>query len=224
MQTPSLESAPALPSLEPGLTLLATDGRAAGPLHSLVVDHVLLEGATALWVDARGNATTGPLADVAPSRRCLDRVRIARAFTAFQHYAIVAALPDRVTDDTALLVLPAVDWFYGGDDLCRGEGEAMLDHALETVRDLARAHDLPVLLTRHEAAGVGACVEPYVDERLTCTRTRFGPRFSGSDVETLVFQRPGGVQTTLAFWRRLLETRHPRHASASPEVATVGAD
>lgn len=224
MQPDALASAPAFPSLEPGLTLLVTDGRPAGPLHSLVVDHVLLDGASALWVDARGNATTGPLADVAPSPRVLDRVRIARAFTAFQHYGIVEDLPGRVTADTALLVLPAVDWFYAGDDLRRGEGEAMLRGVLATIRELARARDLPVLLTRHEATGVGACVADYVDDRLTCTRTRFGPRFSGTDVETLLYERPGGVQTTLAFWRRLLERRHPKHARSRPEVASVGAD
>lgn len=224
MQTDGFASAPALPSLAPGLTLLATDGRAAGPLHSLVVDHVLLDEADALWVDARGNATTGPLVDVAPSRRALERVRIVRAFTAFQHSGTVADLPGHVTEDTALLVLPAVDWFYAGDDLRRGEGETMLRHALATVRELADNHELPVLLTRHETRGVGACVPEYVDERLTCTHTRFGPRFSGSDFETLVFECPGGVQTTLAFWRRLLARRHPQHAPARPEVASVGTD
>lgn len=224
MQPPLLASAPDLPSLEPGLTLLDTAGRAAGPLHSLVVDHVLHDEASALWVDARGNATTGPLAAVAPSHRALDRIRIARAFTAFQHVGIVEDLHAHITDATALLVIPAVDWFYTGDDLRRGEGEAMLRHVLSAVRELASTSDLPILLTRHEATGVGAGVAEAVDERVTCTRTRFGPRFSGSDFETLVFECAGGVQTTLAFWRRVLETRHPRHARPRSEVTSLGAD
>jgi hypothetical protein len=75
--------------------------------------------------------------------------------------------------------------------------------------DLATAHDLPVLVTRHGSSGVGDAVAARADARLECTLTRFGPRFAGDEFETLLFDcGNGAVQTTLAFWRRLLRRRH----------------
>jgi hypothetical protein len=216
---PSLEpaDAPTLPQLEPGVTLLTTDGRARGALQSLALDHVLLEDSTAVWVDSKHNAATTSLAKVAPSRRLLGRIRVARAFTAFQHYSLVEDLPAAVDETTSLVVVPAVEWFYANDDLCEGEGATMLARALEGLRDLAAERELPVLVSVRSECGIGGDVEAYCDERLECVATRFGPRFSGETFETLLFDCEGGVQTTLAFWRRVLEERH---STRLPDDAT----
>ncbi len=223
--TPMAEP-PTLPSLDAGVTLLASDGRTTGALQSLVLDHLLLSDGGCLWVDADGHATTTSLADLAPSRRTLDRIRVARAFTAFQHYGLVGTLPEATGPGPSLLVAPAVDRFYAADDLHAGEGETMLDGALETLGELAAARDLPVLVTRHDPRGLGRRVAERCDETLECTRTRFGPRFSGDGFETLVYDRPGGgVQTTLAFWRRVLLRRHRHAVGAAGAAGTAdGAD
>lgn len=218
---------PTFPELDPGLTLLETDGRAAGALQSLALDHLLLDDGGAVWVDANGNAATTSLAKVAPSRRVLDRIRVARAFTAFQHYGLLEDVEDPMTPATSLLVAPAVDWFYGTDDLRDGEGEAMLAGALDRLETVATRHDVPVLVSRTGAGGLGERVAARCDRTLECVHTEFGPRFSGEAFETLVFECPGGVQTTLAFWRRVLERRHAAAADAagaadSREVAQVG--
>lgn len=239
---------PTLPTLDPGVTLLTTDGRSTGALQSLVLDRVLLEDGTALWVDADGHASTASLATVAPSRRTLDRIRVARAFTAFQHYSLLEALEDEfaaVGDAVELVVAPSVEWFYANDDLRTGEGEVMLTRGLESLSALAAAHDVPVLLSRSDRGGsgdggpgdgslddggLGDVVAAHSDAVLECTRTQFGPRFAGEDFETLVYECRGGVQTTLAFWQRVLERRHAAVTDARAEtgadgrreVATVG--
>lgn len=215
---------PTLPSLEPGLTLLASDDRATGPLQSLVLDHVMLSEGEARWVDANGNASTTALATIAPSRRTLSRIHVARAFTAFQHHSIVETLADSITPETSLVVAPDVAWFYEGDDLVDGEDEAMLEHALGRLQDVASDHDLPVLLSWREGSSLSHCVTGAADRTLEYVQTDFGPRFVGEDFETLVFECPGGgVQTTLAFWRRVLEQRHAAAHPATPrEVATHG--
>lgn len=217
------ETVPELPTLDDGITLLAAGQRITGALQSLVLDHLLLSGGHALWVDARGNATTVQLARIAPSRRTLDRVFVARAFTPFQHYSLVEDLAGRVTDDTTLVVLPAVEWFYDGDDLRGGEGETMLAAALGRLRGIADAEGLPVLVTRHSADGVGERVADYAANRLDCELTGFGPRFSGEGFETLVFRENGSLQTTFAFWRRLLAERH-HPPTEHPQVVAHGAD
>lgn len=222
MTTTEPSNVPTLPELDAGVTLLTTDGRARGALQSLALDHVMLGDGTAVWVDSRNNAATASLARLAPSRRTLERVRVARAFTAFQHYGLLEDLPGAVGDDAALVVAPAVDWFYANDDLREAEGEAMLAAALERLRGVAADRDVPVLLST-AGTGLEGCVEARCDAELACTATRFGPRFSGESFETLLFDRDGGVQTTLAFWRRVLERRHSaRPAGDATEVTPVG--
>ena len=219
----TLADEPTFPDLDPGLTLLETDGQAAGALQSLALDHVLLGDAEAVWVDAENNAATTSLSKVAPSPRVLDRIRVARAFTAFQHYSLLEDVEGPMTPATGLLVAPAVDWFYGADDLRAGEGETMLAGALDRLETVAARRDVPVLVSKTGRAGLGGAVAGRCDRTLECVHTRFGPRFTGEAFETLVYERPGGVQTTLAFWRRVLERRHAAALSAAPEAETAAA-
>lgn len=217
------EDVPKFPTLDPGVTLLTGEGRTTGALQSLVLDHVLLSEGTALWVDAADNAATTGLTKIAPSRRTLDRIRVARAFTAFQHYSLVDDLAAETSAETPLVAAPSIEWFYANDDLRTGEGEAMLEHALESFQEIAATYDVPVLISKHAESGFDDVIEAACDARLECVQTSFGPRFTGTDFETLVFECPGGVQTTLAFWQRLLEQRNSLPAASDPtEVASVG--
>lgn len=86
-----------LPSLDDGITLLDIAGRrGVSILQSLVVDHLLVHDGPAFWIDANGYTTTTTLARLAPSRRLLDRVHVARGFTAAQHFSAVCDLPAAV--------------------------------------------------------------------------------------------------------------------------------
>jgi len=217
------DAAPTLPSLDPGIQLLDVEGNApaTGPLQSLVLDRLLLEEGAALWVDANGHATTRPLARIAPSRRTLDRSRLARGFTAHQHYAIVDDLPgaiDTLDADASLLVLPAFDATYREDDLPGTEGRDLFLRALSIVAGIARERDLPVLVTRTTADEFAAPLAA-ASRTIGVEHTRFGPRFVGDEVETLVYPRAadGTVQTTLAYWAQVLRARHP-HATADGPV------
>ncbi|WP_267643334.1 hypothetical protein [Haloarchaeobius amylolyticus] len=221
---PTDTDTPELPTLDPGVTLLDADERVTGALQSLVLDHVLLEGGRGTWLDANGHATTSPMARLAPSMRALDRIDVARAFTPWQHQSLLFGTPGFVDEDTVLLVLPAFDAFYREDDLRRGEGEAMLDAGLDIVEALADEHEVPILLTRERADSFSQPIHDLADEVLECERTRFGPRFSGGEFETLVYPLENGdVQTTLAFWERVLQDRHAALVeSPQPEVSLGG--
>ncbi|RXK48632.1 hypothetical protein [Halorientalis pallida] len=218
---------PELPTLDPGVQLLATDGQRAGePLRALVLDHAL-GGGQVRWVDSRGYARTDRLARLAPDPRALDRIRIARGFTAHQHVALVRRLPDVVTDDTALVVLPAMDAPYRADDVSRGRD--FLLRSLATVARVARDHAVPVLVTRTGPDGLGDPLAAAADHTVECRQTAQGPRFVTDDFETLVYpQGDGTAQTTLAFCRRVLAARAPaagddpaRHEGSSPTEVTV---
>lgn len=246
MATAPKTEVPTVPSLDAGVTVLDSDTRVMGALHSLVLDHLLFSDGECYWVDARGYASTASLGKLAPGNRLLERIRVARAFTAFQHHSIVDTMAERLgeqdttgdrdaiatthatTDGTtttpSLLVAPALDWFYTEDDLPAGEGEEMIRSTLARLQRLGVNHDLPVLVTRETATDIAEIVGDQSDHRLACHGTRFGPRFVGENFETLVFEQRQGLQTTLAFWQRVLERRQAlANANDATEVIRRGA-
>jgi hypothetical protein len=207
---------PVLPTPS-GVTLLRSDDP-TGPLVSLAVDRLLTDDGPVWWADAGGHARTDTLARVAPSAGLLDRVRVARAFTATQHASLLGTLERRVTPSAALVVCPAVDALYRGDDLPDGEPADLLAAAAARLGRIAGT-GVPVLLTVERADDLAAPVARAVDERVDHESTRFGPRFAGDGFETLVYpRRDGTVQTTLAFWAAVLE----RRAAASGIDAGTG--
>ena len=226
-----------LPQLDDGITLLDVKGGRGVPiLQSLVLDHLLLHDGPAFWVDANGHATTTTLAQIAPSQRLLDRIHVARGFTAYQHYTAVCDLPavvnqtiQRSTTDTgttvsrtvnrdgdasphtpALIVAPAVDAQYRADDTL-SETHAQTLHARSLARLVAYAegYDIPVLVTRSERTDFTEPVARVADHHIECEQTRMGPRVVGEDFETLVYPVDDGAyyQTTFAYWRQLLAAR-----------------
>ena len=220
------DTPPELPSLDSGVTLLTTDERTTGPLHSLVLDRLLLDQGSAVWVDARGHGTTRSLTQITPSMRVLDRIHIARAFTPWQHLSLVRDLAGELTDETSIAVLPAVDWFYRSEDLPRGADERMLSAAAERIEALAETFENPILVTLHADDAFSAPIREIADRTVRCERTQFGPRFMGEEYETLVYPLENGtVQTTLAYWKRVLADRHLAMVDADvpPEVRANGA-
>jgi len=228
MTATTTRTIPELPTLNGGITLLETDIGARAALHSLVLDHVLCEGHPAAWIDTHGHATTRPLASLAPNPRVLDRIRVARAFTPFQHYALVETVADRVVAlDPSLLVVPALDGMYREDEVRQREGEAMLVRALAMLAGLAREHDLPILVTRTASDEFADPIERAAAETIRVKRTGVGPRFVADGFETLVYPgKRGYVQTTLTFWARVLAARAPMHEAppTRQEVTAGGAD
>lgn len=225
-----------LPSLDDGITLLDVEGGRGVPiLQSLVLDHLLLHDGPAFWVDANGHATTTTLSRIAPSQRLLDRIHVARGFTAYQHYGAVFDLPTAInqciqqstTDDNSrarqppghddasphipsLIVAPAVDDQYrAGDTLSATHAETLQARTLARLATYADGYDIPVLVTRSERDEFTTPVATVADHHLQCEQTRMGPRVVGDDFETLVYPVDDGAyyQTTFAYWRQLLKAR-----------------
>jgi hypothetical protein len=222
---PDPEAVPRLPTLSPGLTLLDTETRAVGPLDSLVLDHLLGRAGEVVWVDAGGHATTRNLARLAPSMALLERVRVARGFTAYQHHTLVVRACDSFPPMASLVVVPWVDALYRDGDCADPEAERLLASSVDRLATLADEREVPVLVTRRAADDPTGTLADRATT-LRCRETRFGPRFVGDGFETLVYgegRSPSGaetVQTTLAFWARVLERRSAIHAD-TPATGAV---
>ncbi len=182
---------------------------------------------SAMWVDAGGHAVSQSLASLAPSTRVLDRIHVARGFTANQHYELVRRLPDQFDEDTSLVVCPAFDHLYRDAEAYADEGQDHMLRALATVTRLTNEYDVPAVFTRSKRDSFADPLEAAAKETLRCEQTKFGPRFVGEEFETLVYPMENGwVQTTLAFWKRVLQARVSAENAATtptPEVTTNGA-
>ena len=201
----------ALPSLEPGVTLLRGGDR--GAVAALVAAELRERDGLARWVDARNHASTYALTDHGRRRRLLDRVRVARAFTAHQHHALVRQLVADARRPTSLVVAPAVDDLYGDDDLLADEAKRLREASLSTLAALADARGLPVVVTATDPDAV----TEYADQTVDVEETRFGRRFEGEDDETTAYWTRGGWQTTIPYWVDLVGRVEPE-AEYAPAV------
>ncbi|WP_336003400.1 hypothetical protein [Halorientalis halophila] len=235
------ERLPELPAVEPGLQLLqsATDAPPVEAIQSLALDALLLGSSTgtAVWIDALDHARTDTLSTLAPDPRVLDRIRVARGFTAYQHAAIVERCFEAVRDgpdadarrvpapeDVSLIVCPAVDALYRADDVRSGTAEDLLYRVLARLRTLARELDVPVLVSRWKRDDLSAPFETAADGTITCRETAQGLRFETADRETLAYPLGDGlVQTTLTYWAEILRARQPlyeRYSVGDPDPIT----
>ncbi|MFB6105420.1 MAG: hypothetical protein ABEJ70_00465 [Halobacteriaceae archaeon] len=218
----ALDASPALPRLESGVTVLERPDRGTG-LHRLALATLADRAGTALWVDARGDASTYLLYDLA-DERTLRGLRVARAFTAYQHVAVVRAAARAADARTALLVAPAVASLYRDDDVPGREGERLLDATLTTLAGLADVLEVPALVSvRADAADALADrVRDAADATLAVRDTRLGTVVEGEAFAPRGYHRRGYWQTTVPYWVDLFgavdDDRRHSPAPAVPEV------
>ena len=194
----------AVPTLSPGLVHLRRPDARSAALHQLVGATLADRAGGVLWVDAGGDAGTLRLDDHLPRGRGLAAVRVARAFTAYQHHALVARAVREAGPRTGLVVAPCTAALYRDDDVPGYLGRDLLSSALATLAELARAVDVPVVVTTPgDDADHHRLVADHADRTVTAERTRAGLRFVGPGTETTVYRDAGGWQTTIPYWVEL---------------------
>ncbi|WP_332898883.1 hypothetical protein [Haladaptatus sp. CMSO5] len=192
----------ALPSLGDGVTQLHRPAGRSLALPQLVVNDLLTGEGETLWIDTHETASTYALYDLAPSEHALCGVRIARAFTAYQHHTLVCELVSQATPETTLLVVPEIDALYADDDVPDYEGEDLLRASLTILRELATSLGVRVLVTS-AGTSLSPLVAAHADTEITCTETALGYRYEAPDFETLVYWGEGFWQTTIPYWVEL---------------------
>jgi hypothetical protein len=192
-----------LPTLDPGVTLLRPPEPRSAAVHRLALATLAERTGVAYWVDARNVASTYTLYDIVDSAQRLRRLRVARAFTAYQHHALGRRVVERADGRTGLLVAPNVASLYRDDDVPAYERDELYAAAVTLLAEVGTTHDIPVLVTT-DASGVA--LPPAVADdatHLSCERTRMGLRYAGADVETQVYVKDGFWQTTIPYWVEL---------------------
>lgn len=226
--TQSGQSSAELPDLEPGVTLVDVDTElGVTPVQTLLLDRLLANDSDAYWVDGAGAARTTRLRELAPSPRVLDRVHIARGFTAEQHTSLTDRLAGALDERPSVVVATGLDRLYRDDDVPADRASTMFVRAIASLARVARAQDVPVLVTRSREDNFSAPLANAARCHLRCRETPFGPRFEddAGERETLVYHTGDGwMQTTLAYWQEVLEHRARMHEAPTLErvVSAVG--
>jgi hypothetical protein len=205
-----------VPAPSPGLVHLRRPSAPAA-LHRFVAAGLSERDGHALWVDAGGDARTLALDDHLPGARGLADVRVARAFTAYQHHELVRRVVRRAGPDTAVVVAPCTAALYRDDDVPDRLGRDLLAAALATLSELAGVLDVPVVVTTPgEDAALHGLVAERADRTVDCERTRAGLRFDAPDGETTVYHDAGGFQTTIPYWSALCGCVCDREPATAP--------
>jgi len=225
MHTRSRRPTADLPELAPGVTLVdVDDDLGVTPVQALLLDRVLSSDGPAFWVDGANRANTTRLRELAPADRVLDRIEVARGFTAHQHTSLLDRLAGRLAarESPSVVVATGLDGMYRAADVDGELAEQMFIRAIASVARVARVHDVPVIVTRCREDDFSKPLRRAATTHLQCRETPFGPRFedAAGDTETLVYHTEDGwMQTTLAYWREVLEHRARMHESATIERA-----
>jgi len=224
-----------LPQLDDGITLLDVEGGRGVP--------ILLArsrppppttgppfGSTQTGTQRRQHSRRSPLAS-----GLLDRIHVARGFTAYQHYGAVCDLPTAVNKSIRTSTADSGQPIEGNQVATttrrltprahrrasrrrpipcrrytrRAHAETLHARTLARLATYADGYDIPVLVTRNERNEFTEPVATVADHHLECEQTRMGPRVVGEDFETLVYPVDDGAyyQTTFAYWQQLLAAR-----------------
>ena len=225
MQTRTPRPNADLPDLTPGVTLVdVDDDLGITPVQALLLDRVLSGDGPAYWVDGANRANTTRLRELAPADRVLNRIEVARGFTAHQHTALLDRLAGRLESQASpsVVVATGLDGMYRDADVDDELAEQLFIRAIAAVARVARVHNIPVIVTRCREDKFSRPLRRAAATHLHCRATPFGPRFEDSrgEVETLVYHTEDGwLQTTLAYWQEVLEHRARLHEASTLERA-----
>ncbi len=192
-----------LPTLESGLTHLDAPGPRSTALHRLVVAELRERDGIVYWLDARNTAVAYTLYELAPHHRALDGIRVARAFTAYQHHTLATRLARAADGRTAMVVAPNLASLYEDDDVPDYEREDLYATTATLLAAVGTTYDVPVLVTT-DATGAALPSAVAADATtLECERTGQGLRYTGAAFETHVYVEDGYWQTTIPYWVEL---------------------
>lgn len=210
-----------LPDLDPGLTLLRTERSRSSALHWLALQTIRQGDGIAYWLDARNTASTYALYHLGSHRRLLRRIRLARAFTAYQHFSLVERLVNAVTPRTGCVVVPNAPSLYRDDDVPAHEAEPLLETAVSALREVCTAYEVRMLVTdAGPEDGPGNVVADAADATYRVEPTDLGYRFTGTDFETTVYWDDTGWQTTIPYWVELYGALGEQPLLEEPGLAT----
>ena len=171
------------PRIEEGWNLVETDTSLTFPALIRKTAHQFEK---ILWIDSSNQAKTHYF----ESRpELLEKVSIARAFTALQHHQLCKNI-----GEYDLIVIPEIDWLYEESSLYRSE-------AVELFEDMLEALKGTVLYST--SGELGNRARDLKENTIEVESTDQGLKYSGSDSVTSEYYLKNTVQTTVESYKEV---------------------
>jgi hypothetical protein len=192
----------AVPEPEPGINRVKID--ADIPIFQMMLGEELSASEkTAVWVDSGNTSSTYALAS-AGSRELLHRVRVGRAFTAFQHFHIVNRVEEFLDRDTGYIVLPNIDQQYRSG-VSKKERQDLFQSLLRKLDSITGERSgIKVLYSFHKRdnSQINLQLDSMTGNVIEIEKNSQGLRRKSGRAETMFYRSSGMLQTTIPYWRK----------------------
>lgn len=186
------------PRLEQGVNLIQKPGKLP-VFQSLVAPELDSKNANAVWIDSGNESSTYALSGQGSSD-ILEKVRIGRAFTPFQHHSLVNQLEEFIDEDTSLLVFPNIDLLYLDGQVKEWEAEQLFEESWNRILQLKQKYDLKVLVSASPESQLYYFVSGDSDNKIRVEETVQGWKYSSREFDQMAYHDSGEIQTTIPYW------------------------
>lgn len=168
-------------------------------LQRIAAEAVKARGSEALWIDTGNESSTYELSRMLDERE-MQRVRIGRAFTAFQHHSLVREAEKYLTPAVDTLILSNLPQMYM-EGLDQKEVEDLFLETWRSLKQLAEKNDLRIVVTARDRNPLKPFIRDNCGNELKVEKNSQGVVYDGPSDET-VYRGQGYYQTTVTAWEK----------------------
>lgn len=137
----------------------------------------------------------------------MEKVKISRAFTPYQHHQTVMELEKFVTENTEILALPNITSLYIEDQLNPKEAEELFRETWQKIQELWQKYNLKVIVSvqQQDQSQLEFKVRTDPNNKINIRDTSEGLKYCSKDFETFFYNQECFVQTTIPYWDEELQ-------------------
>jgi hypothetical protein len=186
------------PDLETGINLIRKPDKLP-VFQSLIASELGNKGGNAVWIDTRNESSTYALSSQG-GPDILEKVKIGRAFTPFQHHSTVNQLEEFLDEKTELLVLPNIDHLYIDGQLSEWEAQELFEETWDKIIEIQEKYSLKVLVSANQNSSFYYYVSADSDNRIKVDKTSQGWKYDSEGFDQMAYRDSESVQTTMPYW------------------------
>lgn len=186
------------PELEKGINYIEKDKEVSA--FQVFLDSEL-GGVTgkAVWIDCLNEASTYSLSALG-SPDLLERVKIGRAFTVFQHHSLIDRLEEFMDEETKIIVLSNFEHLYVNGQVNEWEAKELFKESWSKIKELSNKNNVKILVSCSNSSEFSQKVQKDSNNFIDIERTEEGLKYSSSDHKQIIYSDGNNTQTTMSYW------------------------
>lgn len=194
-----------VPEVETGITRIECDTDT--PIFQVILGKNLSLTGKALWIDSGNTSSTYALSSKG-DEDILQRVKIGRAFTEFQHHHLVNRIEEFLTPETEYIVLPNIDQQYKKSGASRKEVKDLFKDVLSKILSVKHDRsDIRIIysFSSDDSSAINLQLRKRTENTIKIDENNQGLDSSSKKGEKMFYRTHGFIQTTITFWKKSTE-------------------